>query len=106
LINARRHGGRLLRAGEACVAAWHGLVAWCRPAEEVRLYDTSPLASAKFRRTACRLDRHRVNRSRAIVFSPFGLGVLDVAVGKWVYDRAVAAGLDHCLSDFFYETVR
>ena len=47
-----------------------------------------------------------MNRSRPIIFSPFGMGILDVAVGKWVYDQAVAAGQDLRLSDFFYETVR
>ena len=47
-----------------------------------------------------------VNRSRPIIFSPFGLGILDVAVGKWVYDQAVAANEDQRISDFFYETVR
>jgi ornithine cyclodeaminase len=47
-----------------------------------------------------------VNRSRPIIFSPFGLGILDVAVGKWVYDQAAAAGRDQRISDFFYETVR
>src|SRR5919109_4547165 len=47
-----------------------------------------------------------VNRSRPIIFSPFGMGILDIAVGKWVYDHAVAAGQDLRLSDFFYETVR
>jgi 2,3-diaminopropionate biosynthesis protein SbnB len=52
------------------------------------------------------LGRRSVNRSRPIVFSPFGMGILDVAVGKWVYDQAVAAGRDQRLSDFFYETVR
>jgi ornithine cyclodeaminase len=50
--------------------------------------------------------RRSVDRNRPIIFSPFGLGVLDVAVGKWVYDQAVAAGQDQRLSDFFYETVR
>ncbi len=52
------------------------------------------------------LGRRSVDRSRPIVFSPFGMGVLDVAVGKWVYDQAVATGRDRRLSDFFYETVR
>ena len=51
-------------------------------------------------------EQRSVNRSRPIIFSPFGLGVLDVAVGKWIYDRAVATGQDLRLSDFFYETVR
>jgi N-[(2S)-2-amino-2-carboxyethyl]-L-glutamate dehydrogenase len=174
--------------------------------DEIRLYDTSPLESEKFRNTACRLDRHRtvtvvpdvaqlvrdsdlivfttvasaphiadaalfehnplvlhislrdlapeillrsqnvvddiehvmkantsphlaeqqtgnrsfvtgtlaeimlgrrsVNRSRPIIFSPFGMGILDLAVGKWVYDQAVGAGQDLRLSDFFYEVVR
>ena len=52
------------------------------------------------------LERRSVNRSRPIIFSPFGMGILDVAVGKWVYDQAVAAGRDQRLPDFFYETVR
>src|SRR5437879_7015439 len=52
------------------------------------------------------LGRRSVNRSRPIIFSPFGMGILDVAVGKWVYDQAVAAGQDLRLLDFFYETVR
>jgi len=52
------------------------------------------------------LGQKSVNRSRPIIFSPFGLGVLDVAVGKWVYDQAVAANKDQRISDFFYETVR
>src|SRR6266536_1934770 len=50
--------------------------------------------------------RRSVDRSRPIIFSPFGMGILDLAVGKWVYEQAVAAGQDLRLSDFFYETVR
>ena len=52
------------------------------------------------------LGQRSVDRSRPVIFSPFGMGILDVAVGKWVYDRAVANGRDQRLSDFFYETVR
>src|SRR5260221_3593980 len=50
--------------------------------------------------------RRSVDRSRPIIFSPFGMGMLDLAVGKWVYDQAIAAGSDLRLSDFFYEGVR
>lgn len=50
--------------------------------------------------------RRTVDRRRPIIFSPFGLGVLDLAVGKWVYDQAVATGRALRLSDFFWETVR
>ncbi|WP_264203143.1 2,3-diaminopropionate biosynthesis protein SbnB [Streptomyces bambusae] len=38
---------------------------------------------------------------RPAVFAPFGLGVLDLAVGKWVHDRVVAAGKGHRADAFF-----
>jgi ornithine cyclodeaminase len=47
-----------------------------------------------------------VDRRKPVIFSPFGLGILDLAVGKWIYDRAVAAGEDLRLTDFFYELTR
>ncbi|BAL90190.1 putative ornithine cyclodeaminase [Actinoplanes missouriensis 431] len=43
---------------------------------------------------------------RAAIFSPFGLGVLDLAVGKWVYDRASAGDSGDDVTDFFGEAVR
>src|SRR2546421_5429311 len=52
------------------------------------------------------LGRRSVNRSRPVIFSPFGMGILDVAVGKWVYGRAVAAGRDERGSGIFYEAAR
>ena len=42
-----------------------------------------------------------IERSRPIIFSPFGMGILDLAVGKWVYERAVATGRYHPIANFF-----
>ena len=49
----------------------------------------------------------RVTRDpdRAVVFSPFGLGVLDLAVGKLVHDRAAAAGRIRTVPHFYPEVV-
>ncbi len=44
--------------------------------------------------------------NRPVVFSPFGLGVLDLAVGKYVYDEVARAGELHVVDDFFYELRR
>jgi 2,3-diaminopropionate biosynthesis protein SbnB len=43
---------------------------------------------------------------RPVVFSPFGLGVLDLAVGKYVYDRVAANGGLNVVDDFFHEMRR
>lgn len=48
--------------------------------------------------------RCSVDHSRPVVFSPFGLGVLDLAVGKLVYERAVASGQHQVIDDFFYDS--
>ena len=50
--------------------------------------------------------RASVDRSRPAIFSPFGLGILDLAVGKWVYERAAAAGEDLRMTDFFFDMTR
>jgi N-[(2S)-2-amino-2-carboxyethyl]-L-glutamate dehydrogenase len=43
---------------------------------------------------------------RPVVFSPFGLGVLDLAVGKYVYDRVAANGGLNVVDGFFHEMRR
>jgi N-[(2S)-2-amino-2-carboxyethyl]-L-glutamate dehydrogenase len=50
--------------------------------------------------------RVRVPADRPVVFSPFGLGVLDLAVGKYVYDEVVRGGQLQVVDDFFHELRR
>lgn len=50
--------------------------------------------------------RVTVPTGRPVVFSPFGLGVLDLAVGKYVYDELVRSGELHVIDDFFHELRR
>ncbi|MGX5181502.1 2,3-diaminopropionate biosynthesis protein SbnB [Streptomyces avermitilis] len=50
--------------------------------------------------------RVTVPADRPVVFSPFGLGVLDLAVGKYVYDDVVRRGELHVVDDFFHELSR
>jgi len=50
--------------------------------------------------------RVRLPAGRPAVFSPFGLGVLDLAVGKYVYDEAARSGQLHLIDGFFHELRR
>jgi N-[(2S)-2-amino-2-carboxyethyl]-L-glutamate dehydrogenase len=43
---------------------------------------------------------------RPVIFSPFGLGVLDLAVGKYVYDEVARSGRLHTIDGFFHELRR
>ena len=43
---------------------------------------------------------------RTVVFSPFGLGILDLALGKDVYDHVRETGGLHVVDDFFHELKR
>jgi N-[(2S)-2-amino-2-carboxyethyl]-L-glutamate dehydrogenase len=51
-------------------------------------------------------DRVVIPADRPVVFSPFGLGVLDLAVGKYVYDEVVSSGELHVIDGFFHELRR
>ncbi|GAA1394570.1 2,3-diaminopropionate biosynthesis protein SbnB [Pseudonocardia kongjuensis] len=47
-----------------------------------------------------------VPADRTVVFSPFGLGVLDLAVGRYVYAHVARSGELHTVDDFFHELSR
>ncbi|MEV8476320.1 2,3-diaminopropionate biosynthesis protein SbnB [Streptomyces sp. NPDC051173] len=50
--------------------------------------------------------RTKVPTGRPVIFSPFGLGVLDLAVGKYVYDAIADSGELHIIDGFFHELRR
>ncbi|MEV7992133.1 2,3-diaminopropionate biosynthesis protein SbnB [Streptomyces sp. NPDC086077] len=50
--------------------------------------------------------RVAVPADRPVVFSPFGLGVLDLAVGKFVYEEVARTGDLRIIDNFFHEMRR
>jgi ornithine cyclodeaminase len=50
--------------------------------------------------------RTQAPADRPLVFSPFGLGVLDLAVGKYVYDQLAGEGTLPVVDGFFHELQR
>ncbi|RSN69454.1 MULTISPECIES: 2,3-diaminopropionate biosynthesis protein SbnB [Actinomadura] len=51
-------------------------------------------------------DRIAPPADRPVVFSPFGLGVLDLAVARHVYDEVAASGALHTVPGFFHDLSR
>jgi 2,3-diaminopropionate biosynthesis protein SbnB len=47
-----------------------------------------------------------IDRGRPIIFSPFGLGALDLALSKWIYDRSVSCGDQLEINSFFHDLER
>jgi len=52
------------------------------------------------------VDPIPIDRDKPLVFSPFGLGVLDLAVGRLLLDHARRTGAAHVVEDFFADPRR
>ncbi|MBJ7312363.1 2,3-diaminopropionate biosynthesis protein SbnB [Rugamonas sp. CCM 8940] len=48
----------------------------------------------------------QLDRAKPLIYSPFGMGMLDLALGKEIYDLAKAAGLTTPVPNFFGERSR
>lgn len=47
-----------------------------------------------------------LDSQKPTIYSPFGMGILDLALALYVYQSAVSSKTDVTVSDFFYETKR
>ncbi len=51
-------------------------------------------------------ERVTLDPGSPVIFSPFGMGILDLAVGKYVHEKATAMGRGHRIPEFFFERSR
>jgi N-[(2S)-2-amino-2-carboxyethyl]-L-glutamate dehydrogenase len=47
-----------------------------------------------------------LDSQKPIIYSPFGMGILDLAVASYVYQKAISEKKDVTVADFFYKTKR
>lgn len=51
-------------------------------------------------------NNSEIQTDKPIIFSPFGMGILDIALGQYVYEQAVHNGSANKIEDFFFQINR
>jgi len=51
-------------------------------------------------------DKISIPQNVLKIYSPFGMGMLDVALGNYIYEQVKQEGEGECITDFFYDQAR